>query len=143
MDVVACRTAAPRCARLSGLNTRSMFAQVKLDPDDDLIASIAPNVLRCLDRVKFFEKMDDLLCAADALARRERCSRDYRISRRILNELKFGLSDQEDIFEVLRCKGGFCDCEILYNVPETSRLKAEYWRGRLSGNVIAARHVDS
>ena len=30
-------------------------------------------------------------------------------------------------------KGGFCDCEILYNVVEESRLKAEYWQARAAG----------
>ena len=35
-----------------------------------------------------------------------------------------------DVFHVLMDKGGYCDCEILYNAAEESRLKAEYWRAR-------------
>ena len=35
-----------------------------------------------------------------------------------------------DVLAVMRFKGGRCDCEILYNVGEESRLKAEYWKGR-------------
>ena len=27
-------------------------------------------------------------------------------------------------------RGGYCDCEILYNALDESRLKAEYWRAR-------------
>jgi hypothetical protein len=30
-------------------------------------------------------------------------------------------------------QGGFCDCEILYNVAEQSRLKAEYWMAKAEG----------
>lgn len=30
-------------------------------------------------------------------------------------------------------QGGFCDCEILYNVVENGRLKAEYWTARSEG----------
>ena len=35
-----------------------------------------------------------------------------------------------DVFHVLMARGGYCDCEILYNAVEVSRLKAEYWRAR-------------
>ena len=34
------------------------------------------------------------------------------------------------MFHVLMARGGYCDCEILYNAVEESRLKAEYWRAR-------------
>jgi hypothetical protein len=29
---------------------------------------------------------------------------------------------------VLAARGGFCDCEVLYNAAEESRLKSEYWK---------------
>ena len=35
-----------------------------------------------------------------------------------------------DVFHVLMARGGYCDCEILYNAVEDNRLKAEYWRAR-------------
>lgn len=38
----------------------------------------------------------------------------------------------EDILAVMRFHGGSCDCEILYNVAEESRLKAKYWKSRYS-----------
>jgi hypothetical protein len=38
--------------------------------------------------------------------------------------------DLEDILAVLHSLGGCCDCEILYNVAEESRLKSEYWIAR-------------
>lgn len=46
-----------------------------------------------------------------------------------------GFSEDElfDVFHVLMAKGGFCDCEILYNAMESSRLKKEYWRARAEG----------
>jgi hypothetical protein len=37
----------------------------------------------------------------------------------------------EDVLAVMRFSGGCCDCEILYNVAEESRLKSEYWKARL------------
>jgi hypothetical protein len=52
------------------------------------------------------------------------------ISESILAERGFPAEDLDDIFDVLRSKGGFCDCEILYNAVEESRLKAEYWKAR-------------
>jgi hypothetical protein len=40
-----------------------MFTRVESDPSQELIASIAPDVMKCFDRVGFFERLDDLLCA--------------------------------------------------------------------------------
>lgn len=36
-------------------------------------------------------------------------------------------------FHVFMSMGGYCDCEILFNVAESSRLKAEYWLARTEG----------
>jgi len=35
--------------------------------------------------------------------------------------------DVRDVLDVLRSQGACCDCEVLYNVAENSRLKARYW----------------
>jgi hypothetical protein len=42
------------------------------------------------------------------------------------------MDDEEtaDVLAVMRLNGGCCDCEILYNVAEESRLKAKYWKAR-------------
>jgi hypothetical protein len=100
------------------------------EPDSEVIAEIAPDVMRCLVQWKFFEELDDRLCPEDQLKARERCAGNYAISEAILGSL--GRDDEElsDIFGVLRAQGGFCDCEILYNVSGSNRLKSEYWRAQ-------------
>ena len=81
----------------------------------------------------FFEKLDDLLCPADESRSASRCQGDYVLSEMILRDSGFDGSDFEDILCVLRSQGGCCDCEILYNVSETSRLKSTYWKARAEG----------
>jgi hypothetical protein len=100
------------------------------ESDRDLIAAITPDVMKCLAKWKFFEALDDRLCPADESKVRERCAGNYAISEAILHAL--GRDDMEfaDIFDVLRAQGGFCDCEILYNVMQENRLKSEYWRAQ-------------
>ena len=41
-----------------------------------------------------------------------------------------GSDDVDDILAVLTSRGACCDCEVLYNVAEESRLKAQYWSSR-------------
>jgi len=110
------------------------------DPDPDLIASITPDVMRCLDDSGFFEKLDDVLCPKDEYRSAESCSGDYELSESILRASGFEKSDFEDIFGVLRAKGGFCDCEILYNVSDSNRLKCRYWRAKARGIEGHTRH---
>lgn len=69
-----------------------------------------------------------------------KCDGTYRLSVPILLACGFAQDDLEDIFAVLKSKGGFCDCEVLYNVAEFSRLKAQYWRGRAEGIQDTVRH---
>ena len=102
---------------------------MEADPDDDLINLITPDVMKCLDYEDFFGKLDDLLCPADCS--RKECRGDYQLSESILQAAGFDSSELSDILSVLRLKGGCCDCEILYNATESSRLKAEYWRDRI------------
>ena len=104
---------------------------MEADPDDDLIKLITPDVMKCLDYEDFFEKLDDLLCPKDRSRIREECRSDYTLTESILQAAGFDPSELSDILSVLRSKGGCCDCEILYNVVESSRLKAEYWRNRI------------
>lgn len=102
-------------------------------PDQELIASITPDVIKCVSAARVIEMLDDLLCPEDPTQERAHCWGDYRISRPIL--LKCGFTEDElfDVFHVLMSQGGFCDCEILYNVAEQCRLKAEYWIARSEG----------
>lgn len=102
-------------------------------PDEELINSITPDVMRCLNGARFFEMLDHAMCPEDPAAERATCWGDYRHSRPIL--VKSGFKEEEffDVFHVLMRRGGFCDCEILYNVVERSRLKSEYWIARSQG----------
>ena len=110
------------------------------DLDHDFVASITPDVMKCLDRSLFFEKLDDVLCPKDGSEARQGCGLDCKLSESILLASGFDASDLVDIFDVLRGQGGFCDCEILYNVAKSSRLKAEYWRDQARGQDGLARH---
>jgi hypothetical protein len=101
--------------------------------DSDLINSITPDVMTCLRRSLFFERLDDLLFPKEDSHPREVCIGNYELSKRVLEASDFDSDDWQDIFNVLRAKGGCCDCEILYNVAESSRMKSEYWKSRGDG----------
>jgi hypothetical protein len=97
--------------------------------DSDLISSITPDVMASLHQSHFFEKLDDLLSPMDGEAAQE-CGGDYKLSESILRSAGHDSEAVMDAFAVFRSQGGCCDCEILYNVAETSRLKAKYWQRR-------------
>jgi hypothetical protein len=69
--------------------------QITLKTQSSRHLNIAPDVMRCLFRARFFERLDDLFSPIDESSQ--------------------------------------CDCEILYNVAESSRLKAKHWRGVAEG----------
>ena len=99
-------------------------------PDAELIADITSDVMRCLFGAGIFEALDDVLCPAGTGGPRQPCYGDYRHARAVLRARNFRDDELFDVFHVLMARGGYCDCEILYNAVETSRLKAEYWRAR-------------
>ena len=99
-------------------------------PDSDLIEEITPDVMRVLLGARVFEALDDVLCPRDASQPRPPCHGDYRHARAVLLARRFREDELFDVFHVLMARGGSCDCEILYNAVEESRLKAEYWRAR-------------
>jgi Protein of unknown function (DUF2695) len=103
------------------------------EPDSELVDSIAPYVMKKLTSVGFFEKLDDKLCPSENADSSERCKGKYEISEPLLRSLGFDDEERNEIFQVLQSKGGFCDCEILYNVVETNRLKAKYWKAQAAG----------
>ena len=94
--------------------------------------------MACLRLAQFFEQLDDLLCPKQESRPREVCQGNYNLSKRVLDAAGFDSTDVEDIFGVLRSQGACCDCEALYNVVESSRLKAEYWRAHLD---VDTKHV--
>lgn len=97
---------------------------------EEFVKAISDDVMRCLTTRGFFEELDNRFCPKDRGVPRALCDHSYMISESILAERGFHAEDLDDIFDVLRSKGGFCDCEILYNAVEESRLKAEYWKAR-------------
>jgi hypothetical protein len=111
--------------------------------DLDFISSMTPDVMACLRRSHFFERLDDLLCPEGRLTAREVCGGNYKLSKSVLEVANFDSVDLEDIFSVLRLQGACCDCEILYNIAESSRLKAEYWKGRLHGTEAKPKHGEA
>lgn len=108
--------------------------------DSDLISSITADVMTCLRRSQFFERPDDLLCPNAEGEAREVCAGDYTLAKRVLQAGCFDLADWDDIFNVLRTQGACCDCEILYNVAESSRLKAQYWKSQAQGTEVKPQH---
>jgi hypothetical protein len=97
-------------------------------PNQELLASIAPDVLGALQQMGFFAALDELLCPPSEKSEPQKCSGDFRYAKRALQACGFEQSDSSDVFHLLMEQGAFCDCEILYNVADESRLKAKYWR---------------
>jgi hypothetical protein len=99
-----------------------------MDSDNELIDVIAPDVLRALENKGFFQILDDQMCPKDARLARVLCQGTLAISTTSLITCGFDRQEITDILAVMAAKGGFCDCEVLYNVAEESRLKSEYWK---------------
>jgi len=101
------------------------------DSDDGYLESIAPDVLGALEIRRYFELLDDKFCPVEDSSSPAQCGHSFAVSRGILTDLGLGsVDDVEDVLAVLRSRGGCCDCEVLYNVAEESRLKAKYWKAR-------------
>jgi hypothetical protein len=103
-------------------------------PDEELMESISPDVLHVLGKSGFFARLDDLMSPPEEGAAPAACHGDFRHTKRVLAEKGFGerngVDEVFDVCHVLMAKGGYCDCEVLYNVAEESRLKAKHWQGR-------------
>jgi hypothetical protein len=111
-------------------------------PDGDLIADITPDVMRALLGAGVFAALDDSLCPEDPARARQQCHGDYRHARAVLLARGFSEDELFDVFHVLMAQGGYCDCEILYNAVEVSRLKSEYWRARAENLEPYDPHAD-
>jgi hypothetical protein len=110
------------------------------DPEDEFISSIAPDVMKRLERTGFFDKLDDLLSPEDNSAPSKTCDGTCKLAESILSASGFDHADLGYIFGVLQSMGGCCDCEVLYNVAESSRLKSKYWRKKAAGPGEPTRH---
>jgi hypothetical protein len=101
-----------------------------MEYDAELIKAITPDVLTVLARKRFFQVLDDQMCPVDGTEQRLHCNGTYAISTIVLGQIGFDSDEIADITRVLSSIGGCCDCEILFNIAEESRLKSEYWRAR-------------
>ena len=103
-------------------------------PDEQFIASISSNVLATVERAGVFSALDDLLAPEASSAAAASCHGDFRHTKAVLGQTGFGQCGQVDevfdVCHVFMAKGGFCDCEILFNVLEMNRLKSRYWKKR-------------
>jgi hypothetical protein len=102
--------------------------------DEELVNSIAPNVLAFLRKEKFFERLDDRFCPDDNSRKREQCEHSFEISTSVLHDIGCDSEEIRDVIEVLHANGACCDCEVLYNVAKESRFKSEYWTARTLNN---------
>lgn len=94
--------------------------------DQETIDEIKDVIISLLkDRYNFVSLLDEAFTSKNAA-----CFGDFRHSKKILTELKFSKEDQFDIFHVLMNEGGFCDCEVLYNVFRESKYARKYWSER-------------
>jgi len=100
------------------------------DLTSDFIENITPDVLGVLERIRLFQQLDDLFCPQDASNGRVKCGHSYAQTETIVKVAGMDDEDLEDILAALHSLGGCCDCELLYNVAEESRLKSEYWIAR-------------
>jgi hypothetical protein len=96
-------------------------------PDEALIREITPDVLAALKRTEYYQALDDVLCPTSNQTAKV-CEGDFAISKSLLLSRGFSDSDLDDVFNVLMLHGAFCDCEILYNIAEESRLKSQHWK---------------
>ncbi len=91
--------------------------------DQETIDEIKTPILSLLkDKVGFVTQLDK-----EFISKNVECFGDFRHSKSILTELNFSEDDQFDIFHVLMNEGGYCDCEILYNVFRESEYSKKYW----------------
>jgi hypothetical protein len=100
------------------------------DSETEFVEAIASNVLDVLAKKRFFARLDDLFSPIDPSVERAKCGHSFDKSISILRDLGMDSGGVEDVLAVLRSRGGCCDCEVLYNVADESRLKSEYWKAR-------------
>jgi hypothetical protein len=98
--------------------------------DEEIVASILRYAMNCLDRDEFFEALDDHFSPTDSSHELATCQGNRSVSTSMLRELGYEEASLDDVFEALKLQGGYCDCEILYNVAEERRLEAKYWQAQ-------------
>ena len=81
------------------------------DPPGSYIDDIAPDVIAVLEKLQFFEKLDEYFCPVEDPEKRVDChAGSFEISTRVLRDLGMDTDDIDDALAVMRSKGGCCDC---------------------------------
>lgn len=94
--------------------------------DDETIESISEIIMNIIEnKTNFINKLDSSFTESKV-----ECFGDFRYSKEILTEFRFTEKEQFDIFHVFMNQGGYCDCELLYNVFKESEYAKEYWKNR-------------
>jgi hypothetical protein len=112
------------------LTPEELPEMVEDDPDEELVASITPDVMAALQGKGFFAALDEMFCPKSSATQAPTCAGDFRYAKQALQPCGFEESDWSDVFHVLMGQGAFCDCEILYNAATESRLKTQHWHRR-------------
>ena len=96
---------------------------------DSIIRDITPDIMKNLEKKGFFDELEELVfnSGEDGLVS---CNHDFAHSTALLVKARYTEEDRRDIFAVMKSRGGFCDCEILYNTLEESLPKERYWKAR-------------
>jgi len=99
--------------------------------DEEYIKDSAPFITEALEKIKFFKKLDNQMLPINPFKKAKKCHGDFAITKTILIKNNFNKNEIFDICHMLISKGGYCDCEVLYNVAEESRYRKKYWKNRL------------
>ena len=102
----------------------------EMGPDEELVNLIAADVMAVLAAQRFFEFLDDALCPLASNQSAAACDGTHSITTGILIDCGFDSDAISDVVNVLRSKGGCCDCEVLYNTVPESRLRSRYWTSK-------------
>ena len=95
--------------------------------DEEVVADITEPIMAILNKTNFFTTLDEAFTRPEQPAV---CWGDFRVSKSILPTKGIFESEYFDVFSVLMAQGGYCDCEILYNVAEGSEFARRYWANR-------------
>jgi hypothetical protein len=95
---------------------------------DAHIESIAPDVIRVLEGKRFFHILDELVFPTGDW-KASTCDHSLDKTLALISEQGFNEGEKDDIMNVLQSRGGFCDCEVLFNAAEEDGLpKERYWK---------------
>ena len=79
----------PAALRLQRCRTDAIVSRMAGDSDSDFISSIEPDVMTCLPRGQFFERLEDVFCPKDDSTQRQVCPTDYRLAKGLLESVGF------------------------------------------------------